>query len=170
MISCILAVFISRLLTKVLPYRPRPIVNDAIASLFPDESLTFGLNFDTSLPSDHAVLFFALATGIYLVSKKPGIFAYLYVFFIICFPRIYLGFHYPTDILLGAAIGGVISLAFSPIRIWRPVSMSILQFSQKRPGLFYCLFFLLSFEIGTLFISFRSIVHYFYSGVYSVLP
>jgi hypothetical protein len=42
-------------------------------------------------PSDHAVMFSALAVGLCFVSLRLGLFATLYVVCAICFPRAYLG-------------------------------------------------------------------------------
>jgi undecaprenyl-diphosphatase len=59
----------------------------------------------SSFPSDHAMLWMAVATGIFLVWRGIGVLAILYTVLFICVPRAYLGFHYPTDLLVGAAVG-----------------------------------------------------------------
>lgn len=169
LVSCIVAIFVGRLLARILPYRYRPILNPEVTSYFAHKSVIQGLEDASSFPSDHAVLFFSLATGIFLMSKKMGTLAYLYVFFIICFPRIYLGLHYPTDILAGAVVGVIITLLLSSTRLWRPVSQKVLDFSLKYSGLFYVLFFLISFQISTLFQSGRSIIHFLLGGFYENL-
>jgi hypothetical protein len=56
----------------------------------------------SSFPSDHACLFFALATGLCLISPVIGGLALLHASLIVSLPRIYLGLHYPTDVLAGA--------------------------------------------------------------------
>jgi undecaprenyl-diphosphatase len=147
----------------------RPLLDPELTSFFPNKSVIHGLELASSFPSDHAVLFFSLATGIFLISKKAGILSYLYVFFIICFPRIYLGLHYPTDILMGAVVGIVITLLLSNNRLWHPITQKILNFSVGYSGIFYVLFFLISFQISTLFQSLRSIVHFLLGGFYENL-
>src|SRR6185312_547459 len=165
-ISCIIAIFVGRLLARVLPFRSRPLVSHTLEQFYHNKSMADSFDMASSFPSDHAVMFFALATGIFLISKKLGLFAYLYVFFVICFPRVYLGLHYPTDILTGAVVGIITSLVLASPKLWRPVTERILQISDKYTGAFYVLFFLISFEISTLFDSLRSIVHYLFGGLY----
>ena len=158
LISCIFAVFVGRLLALTLPYRTRPVFNDNLHFERPYDFASYGLDSWSSFPSDHAVMFFALATAIFLISKKIGIFAYLYVAALVCFPRIYLGFHYPTDILVGAVIGILITLLISLRKISDPVSSKVLQLAGRFPGLFYGFLFLLSFQICTMFYETRIIL------------
>lgn len=73
---------------------------------------------DSSFPSDHATLLFALAVALFL--KPPPIMAkaYLLLLVLACavsFARVWLGAHYPWDIGGGAALGCVAAwLALSP--------------------------------------------------------
>lgn len=57
-----------------------------------------------SFPSGHAAIFFAIAMAVYFFNKKLGI-----IFFIsailISVARIFVGVHWPSDILAGAVIG-----------------------------------------------------------------
>jgi membrane-associated phospholipid phosphatase len=52
-----------------------------------------------------AMLWMSVATGIFIVWHGVGALALLYTAIFICIPRAYLGYHYPTDLLAGAAIG-----------------------------------------------------------------
>jgi len=168
-ISCLAAIFVGRLLARILPFRLRPLVDPGLAQFYHNKSMADSFDMASSFPSDHAVMFFALATGIFLISKKLGIFSYLYIFFIICLPRIYLGLHYPTDILVGAVVGILTSLVLSSKKMWHPLTEKVLHISSAYPGLFYVFFFLISFEISTLFESLRSIVHFLFGGLYENL-
>ena len=163
--SSIIAIGVGRSLNNFLPYRARPILN--LEFNFPYKIDEFSwLNTLSSFPSDHAILFFSLATGIFLISKKWGILSYVYVFFIICFPRIYLGFHYFTDIFAGAIIGIIITLIISELNITRVLSKKVLIFSEKFPGIYYSLFFILSYQIATLFSDTRLLIRELITGIF----
>lgn len=66
---------------------------------------------DYSFPSGHAASSFAVAVILYLeLPKKYGI-PLLILAGLISFSRLYLGVHYPSDVLVGALSGTVIALA-----------------------------------------------------------
>lgn len=66
---------------------------------------------DTSFPSGHAGSSFAFATVIFLTCKKRYGIAALVLASFIAFSRLYLGVHYPTDVLCGSVFGIVIGAA-----------------------------------------------------------
>lgn len=143
LLSCIPAVLTARALALSLPYRARPIHN-------PDLHLRLAYGFDpnvllrwSSFPSDHAVLSFALATGVFLVSRKAGLVLYAHAIVIICLTRVYLGVHYPSDILAGALLGS----GFACLVMWSQLRTLVLhpavRLFEFSPGLFHaCLFYL----------------------------
>src|SRR6266550_4009516 len=119
LLGAVVALFVARILAHALPLRTRPIL---------DPSLHFRLPFGapdqsnwtiwSSFPSDHAALFVALLAGIWLACRRAGLILLLYVLIAILFPRIYIGIHYPTDVLAGAVLGAgsVLMLSWSKIR------------------------------------------------------
>ena len=60
---------------------------------------------DPSFPSDHATGAFALAVGIWLYDRTLGT-VLLVLAAVMGFARVYVGTHYPGDVLAGALIGG----------------------------------------------------------------
>jgi len=62
---------------------------------------------DASFPSGHAALAFASAYGIYrILGARCGIPAYILAV-IVAFSRLWVGAHFPSDVIFGAAIGVV---------------------------------------------------------------
>jgi len=157
------ALLIARLLAAALPFRLRPIHNAAIHFIMPYGVRQETLEGWSSFPSDHAVFFFALATGITFVSRRLGCFALLYTFLIICLTRIYLGFHNPTDIMAGALLGigagGVVY--FRKIR--KVLTRRALEWDKKKPEAFYVCFLLISIQMVILFSNIRDLGHHFFS-------
>ncbi len=78
-------------------FRPRPFVEL-------DVSLLFYHPTDSSMPSNSAAAFFALAAAVWGFNRWAGT-AMLAVAAIHGFLRVYAGVHYPSDIIVGALIG-----------------------------------------------------------------
>lgn len=57
-----------------------------------------------SFPSGHAAFYFAISTVVYFYNKKIGILFFL-ASFLISLARVFVGIHWPTDILAGIVIG-----------------------------------------------------------------
>ncbi len=70
-----------------------------------------------SMPSGHAISSFAFAVPIFYLTRQYIARAWrlypLVLASMVAFSRIYLGVHYPTDVLVGAALGGGIGLCLS---------------------------------------------------------
>jgi undecaprenyl-diphosphatase len=67
-------------------------------------------NTDPGLPSDHAVLAGAATAGLWLVSRRLGTITAIATI-AMAFTRIYIGAHYPGDVLAGIGLGAVVALA-----------------------------------------------------------
>jgi undecaprenyl-diphosphatase len=78
-------------------HRNRPFIDSHV-------NLLFSYPNEASFPSGHATFYFALATVVFLRNKKAGILFYLAAF-LICLGRIFVGIHWPSDILIGALVG-----------------------------------------------------------------
>ncbi len=82
-------------------------------------------NTDGGFPSIHAVIAAAVAAGLWLVDRRLGVVAALAAV-LMAFARVYVGAHYPRDVLAGLALGIVVSLA-GYVSV-RPVLRRILGF------------------------------------------
>lgn len=75
---------------------------------------------DAGFPSDHATASMAIAAA-FLLRRKYGWGLLTFVFaWILDFGRVAAGFHYPSDVLAGAALGALCALALwvPPVRGW----------------------------------------------------
>jgi undecaprenyl-diphosphatase len=161
--ACLMAVVIARGLAIMLPFRARPITVLALHFQRPYGADDGGLIDWSAFPSDHAAVFFSLAMSIFFVWRAAGIVALSYVFLFICMPRLYLGFHYPTDIVGGAVIGIVLALV-ARAKLFRDWAGRLARpWFQRSPGSFYACLFILTYQIATLFQSMRWIARYLFS-------
>lgn len=103
---------IIHVLNRVLDFNlwPRPF----LAMPPPQTNLLFYPPPDPSFPSNSAAVAFAFTTGMFLYNRKGGIF--IGCLALLCgFSRIYIGIHFPLDILAGALIGIITTLIFYKI-------------------------------------------------------
>ncbi|OAJ55123.1 phosphoesterase [Paraburkholderia ginsengiterrae] len=150
--SGLLSLASGRLLAYCLPFRQRPLYNPDLGLNFPSVGLHDAVvRTWSSFPSDHAMLWMSIATGIFLVSRRVGALALLYTAIFICLPRVYLGLHYPTDVLAGAAIGVAITWIATRDFFRTRFAGPILRWMNGYPGPGYTLAFLLAFELITQF-------------------
>jgi undecaprenyl-diphosphatase len=151
---------VARAIALAAPFRERPLRQEGLNFRIPIGMSQTNLIGWSSFPSDHAVLFFALATGLLFVSRRAGVLAFVYTTVAIVLPRVYLGVHYPSDILAGAAVG--VAIAWLSI-VWLPRTKLlkwIMNFATKRPELFYPVFFLATLQIAEEFNGVRGVLGY----------
>ncbi|AWL39734.1 MULTISPECIES: phosphatase PAP2 family protein [unclassified Streptomyces] len=69
---------------------------------------------DFSFVSDHATMAMAIAVGLFVANRKFGLIA-LVLAVLEGFCRIYMGVHYPTDVIGGFALGTAVALLLAPL-------------------------------------------------------
>jgi len=84
--------------------RARPYETMANVHLLVDKTTDF------SFPSDHATVAGAVAVGLLFANRRLGIVASVLAV-LMAFTRVYVGAHYPGDVLAGLALGGVVATA-----------------------------------------------------------
>src|SRR6266852_8586307 len=89
-VSALIALGIGQIMGKLLP-RPRPYLSHSITQLIPP-------SLDTSFPSDHAILGFAVAIMVWKFNRRVGL-VLLLLAVVMAFARVFVGAHYPGDVL-----------------------------------------------------------------------
>ncbi len=96
---CVTNLFLKNYVDRVRPYE----VLQGLTCLVGKAS-------DASFPSGHASAAFASAVAIYKSTKKWLGVPVVIVAILISLSRLYVGIHYPSDVVCGAIIGGLIGL------------------------------------------------------------
>ncbi|EKN62987.1 undecaprenyl-diphosphatase [Schinkia azotoformans] len=87
---------------KLFYYRPRPFIKHRVGILIPSKV-------DSSFPSKHTLLVFAISTSIFLQERLLGSIMWI-LSLLTGFSRIWVGHHYLTDIISSALIGSITSV------------------------------------------------------------
>lgn len=98
LIAAVITRFVLTDFIRLLWFRPRPFVALNFVPLINQSAK------EASFPSGHASFFFALSTIVYFYNKKAGILFYVASFFIVL-GRVFVGIHWPLDVLAGAILG-----------------------------------------------------------------
>ncbi len=112
-VSALIALGLGQVIGEALP-RPRPYLSHAVNQLIPRE-------LDTSFPSDHAILGFAVAVMVWRYNGRAGA-ALLVLATLMAIARVFVGAHYPGDVLGGAMLGAVTSAALAIVSERRPIA------------------------------------------------
>jgi undecaprenyl-diphosphatase len=151
MIGCLFSLAIARAMAFLLPFRQRPLREASLHFVVPyGESPTALLGW-SSFPSDHAAVYFTLATCLCFVSRPAGVVAFAWAIVMMALPRIYLGLHYPTDILGGMVVGVAVAYLARLGSVRRVVGGSIIRWQTRHAGAFYAALFLYTFQLATAF-------------------
>ncbi|NIH84364.1 phosphatase PAP2 family protein [Amycolatopsis granulosa] len=88
---------------------------------------------DPAFPSDHAVMAGAVTAGLFLVHRGLGAIAAVAAA-VMVFARVYIGAHYPGDVLAGLVLGAVVTLlGFLAVRRLLEWLLHLAERSPLRP-------------------------------------
>ena len=147
-VAGVLAVILARLLADLLPDRTRPLVDPPLGFQLP----TYIGDYEewSSFPSDNAAFVFALSLVLYRFAPRVAAALTAYGFAVVCVPRITLGLHYPSDILVGALVG--IVAAWISERYVRGKAVDwLFGVAERHAGWFYGLAFIVTLELAEKF-------------------
>lgn len=149
------ALVVTRVMQNVGPEHLRP----ALAGILEHPVRSAAMDPDwSSFPSDTSALALALAFAIFQAARGPGLLALFWALAFATFPRLYGGYHYASDLVVGGAIGIACVWGFAnsgPLARWAHSIVDNLEL-QKKP-LFYALFFITNFQVGTYFTDVRKL-------------
>jgi membrane-associated phospholipid phosphatase len=115
---------IARAVDRVRPYLAHP----------SHSHLLISRSHDPSFPSDHAAGAFGLAFGIWLYNRTLGS-VLLVLAAVLAFARVYVGTHYPGDVVGGALIGAGLAMALFAVRPTRRlIELAALQIGRAWDG------------------------------------
>lgn len=141
----------NRALATALPFRARPLADPELPIAALSSDVHARLQDLSAFPSDHAVLFFGLTAAVWRVRRGAGAFLLAHTLIVVLLPRLYLGLHWPSDLLAGAVIATLaVTIANRP-RLRDPVTRPLLTWSERAPGSFHALLFVCLFCLATLF-------------------
>lgn len=114
--ACVWGVDLLTLALKLVSDRPRPFEE------VPGVDPLIGGTVAGSFPSGHAATSFAGAVVLGYLFRR-GLAPFLLLAVAVAWSRVYVGVHYPSDVLVGAALGLAVGLvAVSALRLRRPTS------------------------------------------------
>jgi undecaprenyl-diphosphatase len=85
---------------------------------------------DFSFPSDHAVMAGSVTAGLFLVNRKLAVVSLLAAG-LMAFTRVYVGVHYPGDVLMGLLLGAAVSLI--GFLLLRPLLLRLVRGLSRTP-------------------------------------
>lgn len=119
--SAALALLINQLIARIW-HRQRPFAAHPSAHVWGSRS------HDPSFPSDHASAAFAIAFAVFLFDRVVGA-IFLLAAIVIGAGRVFIGAHYPADVLAGCLVG--LGSALFLVRVARPIIDLLVRFVER---------------------------------------
>jgi len=147
---------VSRLLQHALSTHPRPFFDPELNFHAPSGLGEQPFNTWNSFPSDHVTVFAGLVIVICLAKPTLAVFTIGFTMLVESL-RVYMGAHYPSDLIGGAALAAtMVWIAQAPRAI--SLGRQVVGWERTSPSIFYMLAFLFTYQIATLFVDVRHMV------------
>lgn len=161
-IGAFVALAVARIVQDLGPHRLRPLSSPLYH--FPQHAAGRIVDW-SSFPSDTLSLALALSTAIYFASRRLGILAFAWTAFV-AFCKLYAGYHYPSDVLTGAAIGFAATFTVHRnVRLTNWLLGQLHKYRAKNPALLAWIAFLIAFELASFMDDVRYLGHSGYDFV-----
>ncbi len=148
---CTIAAFVTSLVSRVMqvfiPANPRPLQDQAL-DMTPPFDISPEFHDLTSFPSDHAAVFIGLGYVIWRFCRPLGILAIVFAV-LVSFSRVYMGFHFATDVIAGGLLS-VVVIELALLTPFRRIGAWVADFSRTHPAWFYGVAFIACYAIATL--------------------
>jgi membrane-associated phospholipid phosphatase len=110
-----------------------------------DVRVLVGCGRSFSMPSNHAANAFAFVTPFFILLKSRIRYVFVIVALLVGFSRVYVGVHYPSDVIVGALLGLLLAISFVKLYGW-----SSERFKEK-PHTTMLFIFLLVFSLFRIY-------------------
>ena len=145
---------------------PSPMHVPFFQDLYPGHLGTAGT--PNSFPSDSTLVYLTVAIGFAPLSRKVCASLIVFTLLAVSLPRIYLGGHYPIDVLASIVLSVTAAIL---VRLWsvRPGMSRFLEWAATRGSLTELVLFLWLFELGEGFRSGTDLLHTFLRSVHHLV-
>jgi len=154
--SAVIALVVAGVVTLVLRpwiHWPAPVLNPAFRSLFPQN--LWGNGNGNCFPSHSTLAYFTIAAGFWTLNRWLSVWLCAMSLLFVALPRIYLGGHYPIDVLFSCILAIFTLMAVRRLRRARRAPSDLPGFAERALS---AIFYLWVFELGEGFRSAESLV------------
>ena len=145
--AIVCATGLSKLLQVLLHFHARPFAVAADLGYNVPHNVFARWGDGNCFPSDTATVYFAVAAVIFSVSRAWGWAAFVWVAAVIALPRVYLLYHWPSDIIAGCALGVAMVALFQGNRHAFKLCEKLVRFERQQAALFYPILFVVLYQI-----------------------